>query len=100
MIGRRQQLREAWVEHQRGQATSRPVVVALGHLHYDELKAEVEASVAETVPGYAPHSDTLDALNPIGLIHALNCAGVECFYWSGMIVLRIRSTALTSILFL
>lgn len=88
----KQQIRESVSEFQARQAESRPTVVALGYVDYDRLKAEVLASIGETVPGYAPHSESFEALNPIGLIHALNCAGVECFYWSGLIVLRLRST--------
>jgi hypothetical protein len=79
---------------------SRPVVVAIGFHDYDQLKAEVQSSVAETVPGYAPASLEFSGLNPIGLMHALNCAGVECFYWQGLIVTRIQNSAVTGTFFL
>jgi hypothetical protein len=96
----RTQIRKEALAHQEREAQSRPVVAALGWLDYDQLKAEVQSSMGEVVPGYAPHSDELNAVNPVGLIHALNCAGVECFYWSGMIILRIRNSALCARFFL
>ena len=93
MSNLRQELRDSATAFQKTMVTHRPVVVSLGWLAYDALKAEVSASVAEMVPGYVPQSEQFDALNPLGLIHSLNCAGVECFFWNGMIIMRARSHA-------
>lgn len=65
---------------------SRPVVVAMGFHDYDILKSEILVSSAELVPntGDGVYSD---------VIRGLNSLGVECFFFQGMLITRINSSA-------
>lgn len=65
-------------EKDRAMWTVPPRVVVLGFEFYDALKAEVLACVAEVVPTQPCNAFLID----------LNKYGIECFYWSGMVVCR------------
>lgn len=65
---------------------TRPCVVAMGFHDYDALKAEVMVSSAELMPAPLAYADP-------AVMKSLNELGVECFYFQGMIITRIVSSA-------
>jgi hypothetical protein len=62
----------------------RRTVVALGSIHFDELRCEVLSSVAELVP-CRPGEFGCD------VVHVLGNLGVQSFFYSGHWIVRIDS---------